>query len=123
MSKQLQKDIESSQDIRLTATTKIWGMTVGILVICIPLSSVTKSGPILPLAAIGGAAVGTIAIWRADEKKSKNQYLQSQQMELLEQRLVNLETIVSSDDFDLRMKIKQLKISDSTKPNINEDKA
>lgn len=87
------------------------------LAICIPLSAVTKSGPILPLATLTGAAVGTAAVWRSDDKKSKSNSLPQQKVELLEQRIANLETIVSSEDFDLRMKIKQLELSDRAERN------
>ncbi|WP_193195017.1 hypothetical protein [Nostoc sp. MG11] len=104
---------KQSQDIRLAATTRIWGLTVGILTICIPLSAVTRSGSILPLAAIGGAAVATIAVWRSDEKRLQTKYLQQQQVELLKQRIANLETIVSTDDHEVRMKLQQLKASDA----------
>lgn len=112
MTKTSQPDKEASQDVRVVSTSKVWGITVGILAICIPLSAVTRSGPILPLAAIGGATVGTVAIWRSDDKKSKAAYLQPQQVELLEQRIANLETIVSNEEFDLKMKIKQLEARD-----------
>ncbi|NWF59252.1 MAG: hypothetical protein HXY43_08085 [Fischerella sp.] len=101
------------QDARVRATSKIWGITAGILAICIPLSAVTRSGPILPLAAIAGAAVGTVAVWRSDDQKSRTNYLQPQQLQKLEQRIENLETIVSSNDFDLQRKIKQLEPSES----------
>jgi hypothetical protein len=67
---------------------------------------------VLPLAAIGGATVGTIAIWHSDERKSKVADLQPQQLELLEQRIANLETIVSHEEFDLNLKIKQLEAGD-----------
>ncbi|MBD6616020.1 hypothetical protein FNW02_09310 [Komarekiella sp. 'clone 1'] len=112
---------KQSQDIRLAATTRIWGLTVGILTICIPLSAVTRSGSILPLAAIGGAAVATIAVWRFDEKRLQTKYLQQQQVELLEQRIANLETIVSTDDYEVRIKLQQLKASDAYRnpPNIS----
>ncbi|MEI2578769.1 hypothetical protein [Scytonema sp. PRP1] len=104
--------MEEHQDVRVAATSRIWGIAVGMLAICIPLSAVTKSGPILPLATLTGAAVGTAAVWRSDDKKSKRNSLPEQKVELLEQRIANLETIVSSEDFDLRMKIKQLEVSD-----------
>ncbi|ALF53395.1 hypothetical protein ACX27_11970 [Nostoc piscinale CENA21] len=109
----------TSQDIRVISTTRIWGITVGILAVCIPLSAVTRSGALLPLAAIGGATAGTIAIWRNDEKKSPPGALQSQQLELLEQRIANLETIVSHEEFDLQMKIKQLETSDRNHHSIS----
>ncbi len=112
MAKRLEKDLEQYQDVRVAATSRIWGIAVGMLAICIPLSAASKSGPIIPLATLTSAAVGTIAVWRSDEKKSKNKYLQQHQVELLEQRIANLETIISSDDLDLRTKIKQLESID-----------
>lgn len=113
MAKKSQPNVEPYQDVRLSATTRIWVITVAILGVCVPLSAVTRSGAILPLVAIGGAAVGTVAVWRSDDKKSKTNYLQQQQIELLEQRLANLETIVSSDDLNLQMKIKQIEARDT----------
>lgn len=117
MGKRFKKDLEEHQDVRVAATSRIWGIAVGMLAICIPLSAVTKSGPILPLATLTGAAVGTGAVWRSDDKKSKSNSLPQQKVELLEQRIANLETIVSSEDFDLRMKIKQLEVSDRAERN------
>jgi hypothetical protein len=108
MGKRSQKYLDPSQDIRVAATTKIWGLTVAMLAICIPLSRVTRSGPLIPLAALGGATASTLAIWRSDEKKSKQPYLSGQHIELLEQRIANLETIVSSDDYYLHKKIQRL---------------
>ncbi|MBN3872721.1 hypothetical protein [Nostoc sp. JL33] len=113
MAKKSQANLEQYQDVRLSATTRIWVITVAILGVCVPLSVVTKSGAILPLVAIGGATVGTVAVWRSDERKSKTNYLQQQQIELLEQRLANLETIVSSDDLNLQLKIKQIEARDT----------
>jgi hypothetical protein len=117
MGKRFKKYLEEHQDVRVAATSRIWGIAVGMLAICIPLSAVTKSGPILPLATLTGAAVGTAAVWRSDDKKSKSNSLPQQKVELLEQRIANLETIVSSEDFDLRMKIKQLELSDRAERN------
>lgn len=113
MAKKSQPNLEQYHDVRLSATTRIWVITVAILGVCVPLSAITKSGAILPLVAIGGAAVGTVAVWRSDEQKSKTNYLQQQQIELLEERLANLETIVSSDDLNLQMKIKQIEARDT----------
>ncbi len=106
--KRAEKNLEQYEDARVTATSRIWRLAVGMLVICIPLSPATKSGASIPLATIAGAAIGTVAVWRSEEKKSKTNYLQQQQVELLEQRLANLETIVSIDDLDLQRKIKKL---------------
>ncbi|MDM9385810.1 hypothetical protein QUB80_34725 [Chlorogloeopsis sp. ULAP01] len=111
MAKKAQENTD--RDIRVAAISKIWGMTVGILAICIPLSAATRSGPILPLAALTGATVGTLSVWRSDDKKSKANYLSPQKLQYLEQRIANLETIISSDDLDLQRKIKSLESSES----------
>jgi hypothetical protein len=114
VAKKSEKNFQQPEDMRVSATTKIWGLTVAILAICVPLSAVTRSGAIIPLAAISGAAIGTVAVWRSsDEKKYQNQVLSPQQVELLEQRIADLETIVSGDDFDLRMKMKRLYAKES----------
>lgn len=118
MIKRSQNSLEDFPDVRVATTAKIWGITVGILALCIPLSLVTRSGPILPLAAIGGATAGTVAMWRSDDKKSLINEKQQQQIDLLEQRIANLETIVSSNDFDLHTKIQQLNTNDSTLPTL-----
>ncbi|NHC37681.1 hypothetical protein [Scytonema millei] len=98
-----------SKDIRVAATSKIWAFATGMLAICIPLSSVTRSGPILPLAAIAGAATGTYFVWRDDNKYKS---LTNSDPKQLEQRIANLETIVSDREFELERKIKQLESKD-----------
>ena len=123
MATQSQNNLEPSHNFKVAATSKIWGTTVGILALCIPLSAVTRSGAILPLAAIGGAAAGTVAVWRSDEKKFQPNYLPQQQIELLETRIANLETIISSNDFDLQMKFKQLETSERNQQTLPEHEA
>ncbi len=113
MATRSQNSLEQSPDIRVATTGKIWGMTVGILALCIPLSVVTRSGPVLPLAAIAGATASTVVMWRSDEKKSQINYQSQQHIELLEQRIANLETIGSSHDLDLQIKIQQLETNHS----------
>lgn len=96
------------KDIRVAATSKIWVLATGMLAICIPLSAVTKSGAILPLAVISGAAVGTVAVWRSSDNQPKNSSLLTNSVKELEQRVGNLEIICSSQELDLQNKIKQL---------------
>lgn len=97
------------KDIRVAATSKIWAFATGMLAICIPLAGVTRSGPILPLAAIAGAATGTYFVWRDD---SKQKSLANSDSKQLEQRVANLEAIVSDREFELERKIKQLESRD-----------
>jgi hypothetical protein len=98
------------KDTRVAATSKIWAFATGMLAICIPLSSVTRSGTILPLAAIAGAATGTYFVWRDSENQHKS--LAASDAKQLEQRIANLETIVSDREFELERKIKQLESKD-----------
>lgn len=102
---------QHEKDIRVAATSKIWTFATGMLAICIPLSAVTRSGPILPLAAIAGAAAGTYVVWRDPENQLKNNLLTGD-VKKLEQRIANLETIISNQELDLDRKIKQLESKD-----------
>ncbi len=102
---------KSERKIRVAATSKIWSFATGMLAICIPLASVTKSGAILPLAVISGAAVGTVAVWRSSERQPRSPLL-TNNIKTLEERVTNLETIWSSQELDLQSKIKQLESKD-----------
>ncbi|RUT01899.1 hypothetical protein DSM106972_065220 [Dulcicalothrix desertica PCC 7102] len=101
------KKSEQPKDIRLAATTRIWGFTLGILAISVPLSIPLRNS-LIPLAALTGATVGTLAVWRSEDKKSKGYNLAPQQVELLEQRIRDLEAIVSTEDYDLKSRLKHL---------------
>jgi hypothetical protein len=105
-----EKHTSYSKDVRVAATSRIWGIAAGMLAICIPLSDETDSGAILPLAVIAGAAVGTVAVWKSDQKSQTT--LPPYQVQQIEQRLANLETIISADDLDLRLKTHQLEPQD-----------
>lgn len=92
MSEQLPEGSEKLQKTgRVAATSVIWGVSAGMLAICIPLVIVTKTGAILPFAAIVGAAVATFAVWRGDDNS---------QVKQLEERIAFLETIVTTEDSD-----------------------
>ena len=99
---------KTEKDIRVAATTKIWGFATAMLALCIPLSPVTRTGAILPLAVIAGAAVGSFAVWRNSDNQPRNSPLLTNNVKELEQRVANLEIICSSQELDLQKKIKQL---------------
>ncbi|MGD1910154.1 MAG: hypothetical protein ACFB2X_04630 [Rivularia sp. (in: cyanobacteria)] len=93
MDEKLEKDTEKVHKAgRVAATSIIWGISGGMLAICIPLVIVTKSGVALPLATIIGAAVATFAVWRGEN--------QNYQVKQLEERIAFLETIVTTEDSD-----------------------
>ncbi|MEA5597831.1 hypothetical protein [Rivularia sp. UHCC 0363] len=88
---ELQEDPEKPQKSgRVAATSVIWGVSGGMLTICIPLVIVTKTGAILPLATIVGAALATFAVWLGENNNS--------QVKQLEDRIAFLETIVTTQN-------------------------
>lgn len=95
---------EKSKDIRVSVTSKIWAFATGMLGICIPLSAATNSGPILPIAVITGATVGTVSIWNS-ARKSPNTIDTDAKFQQLESRIADLETIIASEGVDLTRRI------------------
>jgi hypothetical protein len=112
MGKRFKNKTREFKDIRVAATGEIWGFTLLMMGVCVPLSAVTKSGAVIPLAAMTGATIGTVAVWRSKEDKNFSQITEIQTTELLEKRIADLETIISSSDFDLEQKLKKLEGSD-----------
>lgn len=70
-------------------TAIIWAFATGMLAICIPLVSMTKSGLILPMTVIVGASIGTIVVWITNfsQLRMKNN------LKTLEERIAKLETV------------------------------
>lgn len=97
------KGQEENEDIRVSMTSRLWGMTIGMLAISIPLSDVTESA-IIPLAVIAGATIGTVAIWVAGGKPksavAESDTTAQNRIKELEERLANLETI---NNFERRL--------------------
>ena len=62
---------------RIGTTAIIWGFSTGMLAICIPLVSMTKSGIVLPLAVILGATVSTVVVWLDFEGRSPHKSKQN----------------------------------------------
>ena len=91
---------KNSQDIRLAATQKIWSLAIGMFAICIPLSNATNSGAILPITVVVGATLGTASVWRASTKESINNSQVSGKIKQLEERVANLETIITSENIN-----------------------
>ncbi len=96
------KSSENSQDIRLKATSKIWSLGVAMLAICIPLSAVTRSGPLLPLAVVVGTSVGTASIWKESTEELTSDAQKSEKIKQLEARIADLETIITSEAINWR---------------------
>jgi hypothetical protein len=86
----------SESDPKVQATAAIWGCAIGMLGVCIPLVTITKSGILLPLLAILSAGGGTVAVWFAPDKRQQEDTHLVQAVKALEERVINLETIYTS---------------------------
>jgi hypothetical protein len=95
---------------QLKAIESIWGLAIGMLGICIPLVAITESGIILPLAVILGAS-GTSAVIGSTDKQQQDQELHNS-IKALEERVMNLETIVSQGELEMPQTYQPLKSSD-----------
>lgn len=75
------------------ATAVIWSAAVGLFALCIPLTAVAKSGPLLPILVMLGASGGTAAVWLAPTQRRREEALA---IKGLEDRIISLETIYTS---------------------------
>lgn len=102
---------KSEMGICLAATAIIWGFSTGMLALCIPLVRMTGT-PMLPLGVIVGATASTVIVWLKSDRQPRNGSYLTSSASNLEQRVANLETIVSTQELDLNNKIKQLESKD-----------
>ncbi len=93
------KEIEKTIDIRVTLISRILGFSTGMLAICIPLSAATKSGALIPVTLITAASAGSVMVWRDLNQKEQKSNSLSLQIEALEKRISDLETIITSNNF------------------------
>lgn len=108
----MQKIAEKNKNgIKIATTSIIWAFSTGMMAICIPLVAISRTGIILPLAVILGASISTVSVWRNGNHKAVELANDLQQ---IEQRIRNLETICSSEDFDFNYQLKQLDNSTKT---------
>lgn len=102
---------EPQEDIRVKSTGAIWGMSMGMLALSIPLSAVTQTA-FIPVVVIAGASVATLGVWWRPGIKggkpptNKEQLNAQQRIAELEERLANLETI---NNFERRLAEETLK--------------
>lgn len=96
--------------IRTAAISIIWGFATGMLAICIPLVSITNSGPILPITVVAGAIIGTFVVWYNPDNQIRNSPRLTNNEKQLEQRVANLEVICSNQELDLQNTINQLEL-------------
>ncbi|NJM72043.1 MAG: hypothetical protein HC862_18685 [Scytonema sp. RU_4_4] len=95
-------------------TYVIWGFATGMFALCIPLAALTRGAAIIPAAVALGAGAGTVAVWRSD-RHSKHRLAAEQKVQLLEERIANLEAIASSAELEIQHQFKQLELQDRYK--------
>lgn len=105
------KNTTEKNGVKVGATAIIWAFATGMMAICIPLVAISRSGIILPLAVIFGASVSTVTIWRSDRQIVVKS---SDELQQIEQRIRDLETICSSENFDAANKFKELEKTNKT---------
>ncbi len=102
------KSQPESNGSKIATTAIIWAFATGMLAISIPLVAMTKSGVILPLTVVLGAGGGTVGVWRPSNRQPKKIAELTESIHTLEQRIVDLEAICSSQDILIEQKFKQL---------------
>jgi hypothetical protein len=100
------------QGPKIATTAIIWGFATGMLAICIPLVAITESGPILPLAVILGASGGTLAVWHSAERESAKFSQLKSTVKQLNERVITLEAICSSNELEIQRRFQELEPKD-----------
>jgi hypothetical protein len=108
-----EKASKSSRDIRLPATSIIWGFAMGMLAICLPLSNDTDRGVVISIGIVSAATVSTVGIWRSSDKKSATSIEPPEPIKELQERIANLEMIATSNSSDWQRQIQPAIKSDS----------
>lgn len=92
---------------RLATTAVIWGCATGMLAICLPLSNAPhhgSQGTIVSLAILIAATICSLSIWKRANPSAQSSEV-SEQMKQLQERIMNLEAIASSENLDWRQSI------------------
>lgn len=100
------------KSLKIAGTAIIWFFATGMLGICIPLVAMSRSGTILPLAVILAVIVTTAMIWGNSRQQYGNYVELTNTVKELNKRVIDLEAICSSNEFDLQKKLKKLELSD-----------
>ncbi|CAD5960702.1 hypothetical protein [Planktothrix agardhii] len=97
---------EKNRDIRLKATIWIWGLSIVLLLACVPALALTDQGILLPLAVLLATAISTASIWIFG---SSNKIDNDKELQKLINRVDNLEAIADIINFDQELINQHLK--------------
>ncbi len=100
--KKVMENQSSGKGALIGNTAIIWAFATGMLAICIPLVSMTKTGLILPLAVILVAGIGTAIVWLSPAQQGRKISELTNTIEVLEQRVLTLETTSRQDESETK---------------------
>lgn len=106
-----------ARDVRLSATAIIWGCATGMLAICLPLTNEPhqgNQGTIVSLAILAAATASSVSVWKYSNKGSQPSLDTSEHIRQLQERIIDLEAIASSDRLDWQRQTEPL-----TKPELS----
>lgn len=101
------QETQITQDIRAIATKTIWSYATGMIALTMLFGPTAMKSGLLPITIVAGAAGGTAAVWRSPDRHSKK-LSQGMEIEQLEQRVADLETIASAEGLDFEYRLKRL---------------
>lgn len=107
------KTERKDRDPRAGTISTIWGCTIAIMGVCIPLTAIAHSGPLLPLLTLVGATVTSSIVWLSKRPEENNPELHHT-IAQLEHRVAQLE--IETRDIELRYAIENS--SQKTQPPL-----
>lgn len=97
---------------RIATTAIIWGFATGMIAICIPIIDITDDAIILPLAVVLGTSGSTVAVWLSGGHYRHKIDDLSNKFQVLQERIMDLETICSTQELEIGRKFEQLEPKD-----------
>lgn len=97
MNEQKKKKKKKQEDIRLKTTQSIWGMSIAMFGISIPLAAVTQTGALIPILVMAGATLGTAAVWAFSRGRSEETALLGESIQQLRTQIAALEMTINDE--------------------------
>jgi hypothetical protein len=105
---------EESKEVKAKLIQKIWKYATGMLAIS-AIFGIVRGSNLLPVIVASGASVSSMVIWCASDKRDRDANVE---IKKLQQRVADLETIVSSDDLNVQNHFKQLEQNQSDRNKV-----
>jgi hypothetical protein len=93
------------KDIRLKTTVLMWVISIPLFSTCIPIVSLSSVGILLPFFILIALTLGTTSVWFFHSNSMNATFLEIKQ---LQERLANLETIISHDELNNKFAVSEI---------------